>query len=102
MRRRSGSSAAAAPSPSSLPRTFYLSSSRSYFRKAREAAITVFMEWLLPKDRILELYLNSIEFGPGIFGVEEAARYHFNTSARNLTLYQCCQLAAIIPCSAAL
>jgi monofunctional biosynthetic peptidoglycan transglycosylase len=80
-----------------LAKNLYLSPSRSYIRKAREAAITVFMELLLPKDRILELYLNSIEFGPGIFGVEEAARHYFNVPARQLSLYQSCQLAAIIP-----
>jgi monofunctional glycosyltransferase len=80
-----------------LAKNLYLSPSRSYWRKAREAVITVFMELLLPKDRILELYLNSIEFGPGIFGVEEAAHHYFGISARQLTIYQSAQLAAIIP-----
>jgi monofunctional biosynthetic peptidoglycan transglycosylase len=80
-----------------LAKNLYLSPSRSYWRKGREAVITAFMELLLPKDRILELYLNSIEFGPGVFGIEEAARHYFNISARQLSLYQCCQLAAIIP-----
>jgi monofunctional biosynthetic peptidoglycan transglycosylase len=80
-----------------LAKNLYLSPSRSYWRKAREAMITVFMELLLSKDRILELYLNSIEFGPGVFGIEEAARTRFGVSASQLSLYQCCQLAAIIP-----
>jgi len=80
-----------------LAKNLYLSPSRSYWRKGREAVITAFMELLLPKDRILELYLNSIEFGPGVFGVEEAARTRFGVSANQLSLYQCCQLAAIIP-----
>jgi monofunctional biosynthetic peptidoglycan transglycosylase len=80
-----------------LAKNLYLSPARSYWRKGREAVITVFMELLLPKDRILEIYLNSIEFGPGIFGIEEAAHHYFNCSARQLSLYQCCQLAAIIP-----
>lgn len=80
-----------------LAKNLYLSPARSYWRKGREAVITGFMELLLPKERILELYLNSIEFGPGIFGVEEAARHYFGVSARQLSLDQSCQLAAIIP-----
>ena len=80
-----------------LAKNLFLSPSRSYIRKAREAAITVLMEWLLSKDRILELYLNSIEFGPGVFGVEEGAKYRFGVSARQLSLEQACQLASIIP-----
>jgi monofunctional glycosyltransferase len=80
-----------------LAKNLYLSPSRSYVRKAREAFITFLMELMLTKDRILELYLNSIEFGPGVFGVEEGARYHFGVSSRQLDLDQCCRLAAIIP-----
>jgi monofunctional glycosyltransferase len=80
-----------------LAKNLYLSPSRSYIRKAREALITALMELLLSKDRILELYLNSIEFGPGVFGVEEGARYRFGISAQQLSLEQCCLLAAIIP-----
>ena len=80
-----------------LAKNLYLSPERSYIRKAREGVITAVMEWLLPKPRILELYLNSIEFGPGVFGVEEGARYHFGVSAKRLTLEQSCKLAAIIP-----
>ena len=80
-----------------LAKNLYLSPNRSYVRKVREAVIAVIMEWLLSKDRILELYLNCIEFGPGVFGVEEAARYHFRTTAQRLTLDQSCRLAAIIP-----
>jgi monofunctional glycosyltransferase len=80
-----------------LAKNLYLSPSRSYIRKAREAVITELMELLLSKDRILELYLNSIEFGPGIFGVEEGARFRFGVSARQISLEQSCLLAAIIP-----
>lgn len=80
-----------------LAKNLYLSPKRSYVRKAREAVITILMELLLSKDRILELYLNCIEFGPGVFGVEEGARYHFRTTVRRLTLDQACRLAAIIP-----
>jgi monofunctional biosynthetic peptidoglycan transglycosylase len=80
-----------------LAKNLYLSPNRSYVRKAREAVITALMELLLSKDRILELYLNCIEFGPGVFGVEEGARYHFGVSVKKLSLDQSCRLAAIIP-----
>lgn len=80
-----------------LAKNLYLSPARTWVRKGREAVITVAMELLLPKDRILELYLNSIEFGPGVFGVAEAARHHFGVPVERLTREQCCRLAAIIP-----
>ena len=80
-----------------LAKNLYLSTGRSYVRKAREALITYAMELLLPKERILELYLNLVEFGPGIFGVEEAAQYHFHVSASRLSINQACRLAAILP-----
>jgi monofunctional glycosyltransferase len=80
-----------------LAKNLFLSPARSYWRKGREAVITAILELLLTKDRILELYLNSIEFGPGIFGIEEGARYHYKISARQLSLDQASHLAAIIP-----
>lgn len=80
-----------------LSKNLFLSPSRSYWRKAREALITVFIELFLSKERVLEIYLNSIEFGPGIFGIEAAAEYHFHIPAKRLTISQCCKLAAIIP-----
>jgi len=80
-----------------LAKNLYLTPRRSYIRKARESVITWFLEKLLSKDRILELYLNVIEFGPGVFGVEEAAKEHFGIAASRLTLDQACRLAAIIP-----
>ncbi len=80
-----------------LAKNLYLSPKRSYIRKIREGIITVIMEKMLTKERILELYVNCIEFGPGVFGIEEAARYHFGISARNLNQDQACRLAAIIP-----
>jgi monofunctional biosynthetic peptidoglycan transglycosylase len=80
-----------------LAKNLYLSPGRSYWRKFREAWITYELEWLLPKTRILELYLNLVEFGPGVFGVEEAAKYHFHLSARQLSPNQVCRLAAILP-----
>ena len=55
------------------------------------------MEALRSKERIMEVYLNVIEFGDGIYGVEAAAHYYFNTSAKKLTSYQTSLLAAILP-----
>jgi monofunctional biosynthetic peptidoglycan transglycosylase len=80
-----------------LAKNLYLSPKRNYVRKAREGFITWVMELLLSKDRILELYLNCIEMGPGVFGVEEGAKFQFGVSAANLSLDQACRLAAIIP-----
>jgi monofunctional glycosyltransferase len=80
-----------------LAKNLFLSPDRTWVRKGREAAITVAMELLLPKERILELYLNEIELGPGVFGVAEGARHHFHTSVDRLSRDQCCRLAAIIP-----
>lgn len=80
-----------------LAKNLFLSPRRSYVRKAREAVITVFMELLLPKERILELYLNSIEWGPGVFGIAEAARHHYGVEASRLSVDQACRLAALIP-----
>lgn len=80
-----------------LAKNLFLTGHRSYIRKGREAFYTVLLEFLLTKDRILDIYLNSIEFGPGIFGIEEAAKYHFHVSARQLSLDQSCRLASIIP-----
>jgi monofunctional glycosyltransferase len=80
-----------------LAKNLFLSPERTWLRKGREAFITATMELLLPKDRILELYLNAIEFGPGVFGVAEGARYHFGTTVAQLSRDQSCRLAAIIP-----
>jgi monofunctional glycosyltransferase len=80
-----------------LAKNLFLSPARNWVRKGREAIITAVMELLLPKDRILELYLNTIEFGPGVFGVAAAASYHFGVPLEKLSRNQCCRLAAIIP-----
>ncbi len=80
-----------------LAKNLFLSPSRSYVRKAREAFITAVMELSLPKERILELYLNSIELGRGSFGVAAGAELQFGVPLRGLTRDQCCRLAAIIP-----
>lgn len=75
----------------------FLWSSRSWPRKALEAWFTLWIEVLWSKERILEVYLNSAEWGPGIFGAEAAAQYHFNTTAANLSNQQAYLLAAILP-----
>ncbi len=80
-----------------LVKNFYLSLERTYARKISEALITVQVEAALPKSRILELYLNAIEWGPNVYGAGEAARYYFGTDARTLTPKQAVFLASIIP-----
>ncbi|MGL4269009.1 MAG: monofunctional biosynthetic peptidoglycan transglycosylase [Plesiomonas sp.] len=75
----------------------FLWSDRSWLRKGLEAGITVLLESLWSKDRILTVYLNSIEFGPGIFGVEAAAHYYFHKPARRLSSREAALLAAVLP-----
>ena len=69
----------------------------SWFRKGLEAYFTVLLEIFWSKERILEVYLNSIEMGKGIYGAQAVAREHFNTSARALTRYQASLIAATLP-----
>jgi len=80
-----------------LAKNLFLSGERTWWRKAQEAAITVMIEVIMEKRRILELYLNVIEWGEGVFGAEAAARYHFNTSAAELAPDQAARLAAMVP-----
>lgn len=80
-----------------LAKNLFLWPGRSYLRKALEAWFTVLLETLLPKERILEIYLNVVEFGPGIYGVESAAREYFHTSAAGLTAAEAALLAAVLP-----
>jgi len=68
-----------------------------YIRKVPELYFTKMIEWVWGKQRILEVYLNIIEMGPGIFGVEAAARYYFNKSARNLTRAESAMIIACLP-----
>lgn len=70
---------------------------RSLFRKSLEAGFTLAIETLWPKHRILEVYLNIAEWGPGIFGVEAASRSHFGIPARQLNREQAALLAAVLP-----
>lgn len=80
-----------------LAKNLFLSGSRSYARKAQELAITFMLEAILDKERILEMYLNSAEFGLGVFGAEAGARHHFGISAAQLSAQQAARLAAMLP-----
>src|ERR1044071_2659819 len=80
-----------------LAKNLYLSSERTAARKVKEAAITYFLERSLSKCRILEIYLNVIEWGDGIYGAEAAAQTYFRKPAANLTPQEAAYLAAMIP-----
>jgi monofunctional biosynthetic peptidoglycan transglycosylase len=80
-----------------LAKNLYLWPGRSLVRKGLEAYLTVLLELLWPKQRILEVYLNAAEFGPGVFGAEAASRRYFGKSARRLTLEEAALLAAVLP-----
>lgn len=80
-----------------LAKNLFLSGERTWWRKAQEAAITVMIETIMSKRRILEIYLNVIEWGNGVFGAEAAARHHFGVAAANLSAEQSAQLAAMVP-----
>ena len=80
-----------------LAKNLFLSPARSYLRKGAEAVITVLLEVMLPKRRILELYLNVIEWGNGVFGAEAAAQRYFGVSAAELSAEQAARLAAMTP-----
>ncbi len=80
-----------------LAKNLYLSTSRDPIRKFKELLIAWILETTLSKNRILELYLNIIEWGRGIFGIEAAAQRYFHKSAGQLTKEQAARLAAVIP-----
>jgi monofunctional glycosyltransferase len=80
-----------------LAKNLYLSEERNFLRKGREAAYTYFIERNLSKRRILEIYLNVIEWGDGIYGAEAAARTYFKKSASDLSPQEAAYLSAMIP-----
>ena len=80
-----------------LVKNLYLSPSKNPIRKVQEAILTWRIERALSKRRIIELYVNIAEWGDGIFGIEEAARRHFGTSAAGLSASQASKLAAALP-----
>lgn len=80
-----------------LAKNLFLFNKRSYLRKGQEAIATWMMERMWSKYRILEVYVNSVEFGKGIYGAEAAAQYYFGKSAANLSRNEAAQLAAYLP-----
>jgi len=80
-----------------LAKNLYLSSQRSFWRKGQEAALTVMLERSLNKRRILEIYLNVIEWGDGVYGAEAAARRYFHKPASSLSASEAAFLSAMIP-----
>ncbi|MCC6159106.1 MAG: monofunctional biosynthetic peptidoglycan transglycosylase [Deltaproteobacteria bacterium] len=80
-----------------LAKNLWLSPKRSWLRKGLEAVLAARLEMSLEKDRIMELYLNVIEFGDGVFGIEAAARHYYGVGAANLSPTQAATLIASIP-----
>ena len=80
-----------------VAKNLFLWNGRSYARKGLEAAIALVLELVLSKRRILEIYLNIAEMGPGMFGAQAAAEGHFNRSAAKLTRSQAAAIAAVLP-----
>lgn len=92
-----GSSRGASTITQQTAKNAFLWQTRSWPRKAAETLLTPQIEALWSKGRILEVYLNLAEFGPGIFGIEAAAREHFGTTPDRLTEVQAARLAAVLP-----
>jgi len=80
-----------------LVKNLFFGTGRSYLRKGAEFVLVPVAELVLSKQRILELYLNVVEWGPGIYGADAAARYHYQASARSLNRDQGAKLAAVLP-----
>jgi monofunctional biosynthetic peptidoglycan transglycosylase len=80
-----------------LAKNLFFSGKRTWWRKGQEAVVTVMLEAMMSKQRILEIYLNVIEWGDGVFGAEAAARYHYGTTAASLSAQQASRLAAMTP-----
>lgn len=80
-----------------VTKNLFLSSSKSYLRKAVELPLTFLIELFWPKSRIIEVYLNIAEWGPGVYGAEAAAQYHFGKSAAKLSEGEAALLAVALP-----
>ena len=80
-----------------VAKNLFLSPAHSFFRKGIEAGITVFIELLWPKERIIEVYLNIAEFGPGTFGVGKAADFFWSSPASSINPDRAARLAAVLP-----
>jgi monofunctional glycosyltransferase len=80
-----------------LAKNLLLSGERTLLRKGQEIVLTFALERMLSKQRILEIYLNSVEWGDGVFGAEAAARHYYRKSAAKLTPYEAARLAVMLP-----
>lgn len=80
-----------------LAKNLFLSGERTLLRKGQELVITLMLEGLLDKRRILEIYLNSVEWGEGLFGAQAAARHYFHTDAARLGAFEAARLAVMLP-----
>lgn len=80
-----------------LVKNLFFGTGRSFLRKGAEATLVPVAEYALGKRRILEIYLNVVEWGPGIYGAESACRYYDETDARNIGREEAARLAAILP-----
>ena len=80
-----------------LVKNLFFGTGRSFLRKGAEFTLVPVAELALGKRRILELYLNEVEWGPGVYGAEAASRYYFRTGARSVGRQQAAELAAILP-----
>ena len=80
-----------------LAKNLFLSGERTLLRKGQELVLTLLLERLLSKQRILEIYLNSVEWGEGIYGAEAASQHYYRKSADKLTAYEAARLAVMLP-----
>ena len=80
-----------------LAKNLLLSGERTLLRKGQEIVLTFALERMLSKERILEIYLNSVEWGEGVFGAEAAAQHYFRKSAAQLSVYEAARLAVMLP-----
>jgi monofunctional glycosyltransferase len=80
-----------------LAKNLFLSGERTLLRKGQELVVTLLLEALLDKQRILEIYLNSVEWGEGIFGAEAAAQHYYRKPAARLSAYESARLAVMLP-----
>ncbi|MGH8805180.1 MAG: monofunctional biosynthetic peptidoglycan transglycosylase [Polaromonas sp.] len=80
-----------------LAKNLFLSGERTLLRKGQELLLTLLLEALLDKQRILEIYLNSVEWGEGIFGAEAAAQHYYRKPASRLSAYEAARLAVMLP-----
>ena len=80
-----------------LAKNLFLSGERTLLRKGQELVLTLLLEKLLGKERILEIYLNSVEWGEGVFGAEAAAQHYYRKSADKLSAFEAARLAVMLP-----